>query len=297
VADRSSPAQALAIACPAVGLDSAGAEVVYERANTVFKLAGVPVVARVRYTRGSDAWMERLTASVKVTGWLHEHGFPTVRPADVQQPVEADGYLVTFWHFVEAIRAPWEDVESLGRLLRRLHSIETPPIRLPAASPLGSMPEDTSRCTWLDNSRRTWLLGRLDKLQRRYESTTWVLGCGLIHGDAYAENLIQGRDGVLLGDWDSVSCGPREQDIVPTSIRYRFGRPAAEWDRFCTAYGVDPGGLPGLGVLREMREVRTLVPYIRSTERPAAQAEATRRIDDLMSGRQREPWTALNLAS
>ncbi len=254
MADRSSPAQALAIACPAVGLDSAGAEVVHERANTVFKLAGVPVVARVRYTRGSDAWMERLTASVKVTGWLHEHGFPTVRPADVQQPVEADGYLVTFWHFVEAIRAPWEDVESLGRLLRRLHSIETPPIRLPAASPLGSMPEDTSR-------------------------------------------LIQGGDGVLLGDWDSVSCGPREQDIVPTSIRYRFGRPAAEWDRFCTAYGVDPGGLPGLGVLREMREVRTLVPYIRSTERPAAQAEATRRIDDLMSGRQREPWTALNLAS
>jgi len=60
---------------------------------------------------------------------------------------------------------------------------------------------------------------------------------------------------------------------------------------------VNPDDLPGLALLREMREVRTLVPYVRSIDNPAAQAEVRRRIDDLMSGTQEEPWHALNLAS
>ncbi len=101
---------------------------------------------------------------------------------------------------------------------------------------------------------------------------------------------------MVLSDWDSVTVGSREQNIAPASIWYRFGRPQAERDRLCAAYGVDPGDLPGLVVLRQTRELRTLVPYLRSTGRPRAHAEVSRRIADLMSGTQREPWQALNLA-
>jgi hypothetical protein len=297
VADRVLPADALAAACTAVGLKSEHAEVLYDRANTVYKLADVPIVVRVRYVHGSRLLMQRLTASVEVTAWLHGQGLPTVAPIDVRQPVETGGYIATFWQFVDAMQPPWEDVESLGRLLRRLHEVQAPPIRLPATSPLGTMLEDTKRCSWLDEQMKSWLLDRLDELQRRYDVATWTLGCGLIHGDAYAENMIHTRGGPVLGDWDSVSYGPREQDIVPTSIRHRFGRPAAEWAQFCAAYGVNPDDLPGLALLREMREVRTLVPYIRSVGNPAAQAEVRRRIDDLMSGTQTVRWYALNLAS
>ena len=285
MASRASPAAALAAACASAGLDADGAEVLHDRANTVFKLAGQPVVARLRYTRGSAAWMDKLTALVRVTAWLYGLGFPTVWPADVGQPVAAHGYLVTFWHYLASTGPPREDVTSLGHLLRRLHTLPlTSPVTLPAASPLGSLPEDTERCDWLNISQRSWLLGRFDELQRQYESATWTLGPGLIHGDAYAENLIHTRDGTVLSDWDSVSYGPREQDIVPASIRHRFGRPLSEWHQFCAAYGISPDDLPGLDVLRQMRELRTLVPYIRSTGKPAAQAEASRRIADLRSG-------------
>jgi hypothetical protein len=93
-----------------------------------------------------------------------------------------------------------------------------------------------------------------------------------------------------------VSYGPREQDIVPASIRHRFGRPKAEWDQFCTAYGINPASLPGLTVLREMRELRTVTPYLRSTKQPQAQAEVNHRIRDLASGTQQRPWRSLNLA-
>jgi Ser/Thr protein kinase RdoA (MazF antagonist) len=297
VAGRISPQDALADACAQAGLDASGASVLYDRSNTVYKLAGQPVVVRLRYARGSSAWRDRLAISVQVTGWLHAQGFPAVRPLDIAQPVQVHGYLVTFWHFVSASGQPWEDVDSLGRLLRRLHGLGDPPAELPQARPMSSLREDAERCAWLTDEQRSWVLGRAEALTRQYDETTWTLGCGMIHGDAYADNVIHTLDGAVLADWDSVSYGPREQDIVPASIRHRFGRPLSEWHQFCAAYGVDPDDLPGLDVLRQMRELRTLVPYIRSTGKPEVQAEVTRRIADLMSGTQPEPWQALNLAS
>jgi phosphotransferase family enzyme len=296
VPSRPAPDDALAAACASVGLDGDGAQLLYSRANAVYKLAGRPIVARLRYAPGSATWMERLSVSVRATAWLNTLAFPAVRPLDVGQPAAAQGYIVTFWHYLQASGPPWEDVSSLGRLLRRLHQLPEPPLRLPPASPLSSLPEDTQRCEWLTSTQRSWLLARYQELQHQYASTTWTLGRGLIHGDAYAENLIHTRDQAVLSDWDSVSYGPREQDIVPGSIRHRFGRPKAEWDQFSGAYGVNPADLPGLAVLRQMRELRTLVPYIRSIGQPKAQAEVNRRIADLMSGTQREPWHPLNLA-
>jgi aminoglycoside phosphotransferase (APT) family kinase protein len=296
VPSRTSPAEALAAACTSVGLNGDGAQVLHSRANTVFKLVGQPIVARLRYAPPPSPWTNRLSASVRVTAWLNTLGFPAVRPLDIEQPVYAHGYLVTFWDYLESTGPPWEDVDSLGHLLRALHKLPAPPLDLPAVSPLGSLPDDTERCAWLTETQQSWLRARYQELQHQYSVTTWALGCGMIHGDAYPENLIHTRDHVVLSDWDSVSYGPREQDIVPTSIRYRFGHPRAEWDQFCAAYGNHPAELPGLTVLRQMRELRTLGPYIRTTGRPSAQAEVSRRVADLMNETQAEPWHSLNLA-
>jgi hypothetical protein len=296
MSSRASPGEALVAACASVGLHGDGAQVLHDRANTVFKLVGQPIVARLRYAPAPSPWIDRLLVSVRLTAWLNTLGFPAVRPLDVEQPVSARGYLVTFWHYLEATRPSWEDVDSLGRLLHQLHALPAPPLRLPAASPLGSLPEDTERCPWLTDTERSWLLARYEDLQHEYAGTNWALGCGMIHGDAYPENLIHTRNQVVLSDWDSVSYGPREQDIVPTSIRYRFGHPKAAWDQFCAAYGVRAANLPGLTVLGQMRELRTLGPYIRTTGCPQAQTEVNRRVTDLMNGTQTEPWHPLNLA-
>jgi aminoglycoside phosphotransferase (APT) family kinase protein len=286
---------ALADACTAVGLSATGAQVIYERSNAVYRLADGRVVARLRYAPGSAEWMARLSASVQVTAWLHMRDFPAVRPWDVSQPVTAQGYIVTFWHLVPEVGPPWSDISALAHLLRRLHEQPDPPVDLPATNPLGSLRADVNRCPWLPEPHRAWLESRCDDLERQYGEARWTLGHGLLHGDAYTDNLIHTHDGVLLADWDSVSYGPREQDLVPTKMRYRFGQPASEWEQFCSAYGIDPVGLHGLPVLQQMRELRALAAYIRSHD-PAAKAEVGRRITDLMSGSQDRPWTALNLA-
>jgi aminoglycoside phosphotransferase (APT) family kinase protein len=119
-------------------------------------------------------------------------------------------------------------------------------------------------------------------LERQYAEASWTLGCGLLHGDAYTDNLIYVPGGAVLADWDAVSYGPREQDVVPTLLRHRFGEPPSRWKRFCEEYGVDPDSMPGLPVLLQMREVRTVTPYLRSNS-PRAQAGVGRRIADLAS--------------
>jgi aminoglycoside phosphotransferase (APT) family kinase protein len=289
------PADALAAACAAVGLDSSGAEIIYQRANTVYKLASAPVVARLRYTRGSAALLERLSASVQATRWLDEVGFPAVRPVDVPQPVPAHGYLVTFWHYLPSDSPGRRDIEALARLLRQLHGLPPPPVRLPDTAPLGSVRADAAACLWLTDSQRGWLTARCDELEGQYAGAESALGYGLVHGDAHAGNLIHGQGRVVLCDWDAVSYGPREQDLIPVRLGYRYGR-ADEWEELCRFYPVDLGTLPLLPLLERMRELRAVAAYLRLEDLPQARAEASHRIGDLMSGTQREPWRALNLA-
>lgn len=151
---RPLPADALAEACATAGLDGSGAEVIYRRANTVYKLASAPVVARLRYTRGSAALLERLSASVQATQWLNEVRFPAVRPLDVPQPLAAHGYLVTFWHYIPPNEPGRRDIAALAGLLQQLHYLPLPPKRLPANVPLGSVRADSAACSWLTDSQR-----------------------------------------------------------------------------------------------------------------------------------------------
>ena len=166
----------------------------YDRANTVYKLASAPVVARLRYTRGSAAVLERLSASVQVTRWLHEQGFPAVRPLDIPQPVAAHGYLVTFWHYIPSAGQAGRDIVALARLLRQLHALPAT-VRLPATNPLGSS-APTPHLRVAHRCQRRWLTRPVRRAGRASTQTrSRTLGCGMIHGDAHAGNLIHAPDG------------------------------------------------------------------------------------------------------
>ena len=222
--------------------------------------------------------------------------FPLSSPLDVPQPVAAHGYQVTFWHHIRSAGQAGRDIVALARLLRQLHALPVPPVRLPATNPLGSIRADTAACQWLSDAQRRWLTDRCDELEPQYADAESTLGRGVVHGDAHPGNLIHAPDRVVLCDWDAVSYGPREQDLIPIRLGYRYGRPAAEWPRLCEIYQADPRGLPLLPLLERMRELRAVAAYLRLPDLPQARAEASHRIGDLMSGTQREPWQALNLA-
>ncbi|MEO3861339.1 aminoglycoside phosphotransferase family protein [Acrocarpospora sp. B8E8] len=275
--------------CAVAGLDSNSARLLHSRANAVFHLPQAHAVVRLRQTGGSGEWKRRLSLAVEMTRWLHHHGFPTVTPLPVQQPITVGEWTATFWTYIavdEQSVAP--SSSDLGALLRALHELPAPPVDLLATNPLGSLLADLSRSDLtLPVGQHDWLREQGRRLLAEYESAALPLGQGMIHGDAHPGNLLASGGRYLMIDWDSISYGPRAQDLVPTLMGVlRFGRPPANWVALCDAYGVDPGIQDDSGVLLlcRARELRSLAAYLRAADHPGVRAELDKRLSSLMDG-------------
>lgn len=94
----------------------------------------------------------------------------------------------------------------------------------------------------------------------------------------------------MLADWDNVSLGPREIDLVPTLQAPRFGLRADQRDSFIAAYGRDIRSSDGYQVLRGMRELSTLTAILREDHtNDLASRELQVRLRSIRVGDDR-PW-------
>jgi aminoglycoside phosphotransferase (APT) family kinase protein len=124
-----------------------------------------------------------------------------------------------------------------------------------------------------------------------YQQLAFALPSGMIHGDAWTGNLLRNGSQVVLADWDAVSTGPREIDLIPTLQARRFGLPDDEREAFITAYGHDIRTWPGYPVLRDIRELSTLTALLRNAHLdPAAHDQLQVRLRSLHTG-DAHPWT------
>jgi aminoglycoside phosphotransferase (APT) family kinase protein len=124
---------------------------------------------------------------------------------------------------------------------------------------------------------REWLLGEITDIRAQLGDLDWPLGYGLIHGDAWAGNLLwdtthapAGAQAArpLLGDWDGLAHGPREIDLIPTwHAATRYGRGPAWADAFTTSYGHDLATWTGYPLLARMRDLVQLTGPLRRTRR------------------------------
>jgi hypothetical protein len=247
----------------------------------------------IRLNRDADDRARARTA-VELTRWLIHQDFPSVAPADIEQPLDVDDYTVTFWRYYPQNDRPKPTADHLGTMLRLLHALLRPPVELSPYQPLKHFADSVTASTSLPADDRTWLMARRAELLGQYERLDFPLGHGWIHGDAYPGNTLWNGDQPLLGDWDEVGIGPRELDLVNTHQGARFGRPHAERHAFNTAYGYDVTTWPGFPVLREMRDLHTLGSYIRlaDTGHEQARIELTFRIDTLKRGDENARWNA-----
>jgi aminoglycoside phosphotransferase (APT) family kinase protein len=274
------------------GLDAQGAELLRIGENAIYRLHSAPLVARIART---IRYLPAIEAEVAVTRWLESVVFPAVRLAGpAEQPVVADGRPVTFWELVSE-RTDYATVAELGVLLRWLHGLEPPAsLVVPELRPFARV---QSRIDGADLAERdrAFLLDRLAKLREAYARLEFVLPAGLVHGDANVGNIIRREtDGVaVLIDWDGVSTGPREWDLVLTAMYFeRFGwHTAQEYRDFAGSYGFDVMAWLGYPVLRSVRELIMVAWLAQNTrESPKISAEVAKRIEDLRSGDGPRDW-------
>lgn len=282
----------LEIACAAAGLDPGGAELLRLGENAIYRLRGVPLVARI--ARTTD-YLPDVRTEVAAARWLESAAFPAVRlagPAD--QPLVADGRVVTFWELV-AERTEFGTVAELAVLLRRLHALVPPSsLVLPGLRPFARV-DARIRGAELAGDDRGFLRARLADLRVEYGRLQFALPAGPVHGDANIGNIIRRQaDGVaVLIDLDGFASGPREWDLVLTAMYFeRFGwHTAREYGEFVAGYGFDVMTWPGYPVLRDVRELLMVAWLAQNTrESPEIAGEVSRRIADLRAGDARRDW-------
>jgi hypothetical protein len=259
------------VACRQVGLDPRDAWLIHHYANVVFHLPVEGAVARVARSSGRP---EAAQTAVEVTRWLvDEHGFPATRPLPGLPAIPVtDDVVVTFWtHYPQPSPAPEPTSADLGSLIRRLHDLPPPQVELPPWRPLTSL-ETTVRSAQptavFTEQDQVWVLEQIRQVRAGLDGLEWSLGYGLIHGDAWAGNLltdvVSGPPRFVLGDWDAVAYGPREVDLAPTwHAASRYGR-GHDWaDDFAEAYGYDLTNWPGHGLLMQLRDLMQLTGPLR----------------------------------
>jgi aminoglycoside phosphotransferase (APT) family kinase protein len=288
-ADRA--AELLQAACVAVGLDAAGARLLRLGSNAVYRLSG-PAVVRISRA-GADA--DRVRRTVAVARWLGSVDFPAVRALDVEQPVQVEGHLVTFWEPVSDDGDQYATVREVAEVLVKLHSLTAPDsLGLPRLSPFESADQRIKSSRWLGEEDRSFLMGRLTELQERYADLRFALPEGVIHGDASIGNVLRDYRGQpVLIDLDGFAIGPQEWDLVLTAMYYdSFGwHTREEYEAFVAVYGFDIMQWPGYATLRDVREL-LMVTWIlqKAAESEQLAAEVRKRIHALRTGASRKDW-------
>jgi Ser/Thr protein kinase RdoA (MazF antagonist) len=292
----------LRTACEQRQLDPTGAQLIHHYSNAVYLLPREPAIARIATGSQSPA---RLRTTQTVTSWLGDRGFAATTPLPGVDLVEVDSTTsVTFWTYYPQPPAGTCDPltsDYLGSLLHELHAAGEPPVELPPWTPLESlervlsMPASGAALTPDD---RDWLLGQVREVRAALTDSDWPLGYGLIHGDAWAGNLLWDTSTTplrpVLCDWDRVSWGPREVDLIPTwHAAVRYGRDETWIQNFIKHYGYDLRDWDGYQPLLAMRDLAQLPGPIRRAANPPHAAALRQRLGAIRAGDRTMTWIAL----
>lgn len=154
--------EALDSACATVGLDPVGARLLRLGSNAVYRLRA-PVVARI--SRPS-ADIEHVRRTVAVARWLESVGYPAVRVVDVDQPVDVDGYVVTFWLAISDDGDEYASTPEIAEALRQLHHLTAPEaLSIPPLQPFAEAARRVTSSKRLGAGDQSFLASRLAELE------------------------------------------------------------------------------------------------------------------------------------
>jgi Phosphotransferase enzyme family len=276
------------------GLPTGDAELVKYTNNAVVRLAGAGAVLRIA---GSEEVRAKVPVVVAAARWLEALGLPAVRLLPgLPQPLEAAGHLVTVWRGVERGDAE-PSAGGLAAILRWWHAIDVPPpAELPAWNLAGFVRRRIDEAVGVADDDLVFLRAELDRVEdllARPADVDPLVPPGVLHGDAFLGNVVASPAGPVICDFDGVSIGPREWDLVPVAVgALRFDYTAGLHGEFVRTYGVDVTAWPGFPALRSLRELQLVTSVLPTLEaNPALRPQWRLRLDSLRRRDDAVRWT------
>lgn len=229
------------------------------------------------------------TASLELAETLSDSGI-RVAPSVRDDVVEANGFAVTAWQYVAAVDAPTGAARTtwaaVGEMVELVHRVDR--ARLPADLPV---PYASEFPWWDHDTLLAQVSGELDAeaehgiraaIERHRGWDDFVESGEVVvcHGDVHPGNVIMGREGPVLIDWDLLCLAPRGWDhaaLMPWTERWG-GRPGLYAD-FAEGAGWSAIGDRHADAFAELRLVSaTLMRWKVALVDPAARPEAERRL-------------------
>ncbi|MGW4400401.1 phosphotransferase family protein [Amycolatopsis nivea] len=276
----------LTAAARRAGLNPAGAVLIRDGSNLMYRLAG-GCVARI----GAVGTEKAAEFQIEAARWLAGGGINAVAVLDdVAQPVVIHDRPVTWWRELPAHRPA--STGELGGILRSLHRLE-PPVRpaLRIFDPFAGAADRIAAAQQLPDDDRSWLAHQVSVLREQLQQERTLRSPTVIHGDAWQNNVavLAGGEPVLL-DLEHVSLGDRDWDLIPLAADFaRVSR--SDYRSFVTAYGRDVTTAASFRTFADIQGLwwATFVLAKGATSVDAAR-EASRRITCLR-GEISRPWT------
>ncbi|HEX6404747.1 MAG TPA: phosphotransferase [Pseudonocardiaceae bacterium] len=246
---------AAAAMCAQAGLPVSRLELLRFGSNAVFGVDEAHVLRIMRPTT-SEADVRREIELVREFGRLD---VPSARLAgDVAaQPLRALDCLGTVW---ERLTEPDRDhvYRALGQLVRIFHQ-RTTELQVPL-QPWRQLALSDRRLAQLRDHYAAEDVRLLTQWSQRIagdlDQVKPALPAGVIHGQAEIGNVLMRAGQPVLIDFEQVSIGPREWDLVHTAVVVtRFGRPEQCYRDFADSYGFDVRIWDGYQTCRRLWEL------------------------------------------
>ncbi|MFE6225353.1 aminoglycoside phosphotransferase family protein [Streptomyces sp. NPDC057854] len=232
-ARTSAAVEAAVAAARGLGLTVAEPVVLHDVFSVVVHLAPAPVVARIPTVLPSTddlaALARRQQDELDVTQWLADQGVPVIAPSPLvpREPVQRDGFSMTFWPFVEENRDKEPDYVANAESVARLHaalraypgelrflSTADPDFIADSLNRLGGHPDLIGPAD-LERARREWkTLEPLVRSRSAFEARFPGVELQPVHGDSPPANIFHAVDGDLYADFELVTLGPVEWDLA-----------------------------------------------------------------------------------
>lgn len=284
------PPDILASAARIADIDPAGATVIRDGSNVMYRLpAGV--VARI----GQHGTQTIAARQIAVSRWLADSGLPVVRALDgVPQPTMVDTRPVTWWELLPDHRPA--TTGELADVLRSLHTLAPPNLlELPRFDPFAGLDERITAATHIPEEDQAWLAHRVGQLREQYRGLHFDEASQVIHGDAWQGNVAVPETGPpILLDLEHVSLGHPDWDLIPIAVDHvDFARlTTTDYQDFVSAYGGhDVATTHEFRIMADIQELRWVCFVLgKAASNPHAAQETRHRIACLRGDNPR-PWT------
>lgn len=260
-------------ACKVAGLHADDAKLIRFGENALYHLVSEDVVVRV--ARMMDYWGD-VVNEVNVSRWLAGHGVRAAEVYDTPQPLAVDDNPVTFWRFIPGRPGGPQDIETLGAVLRKLHSTPRPTtFELPPEDILGRVAGRIDTAP-IPVSDKDFLRQRMEELRLDVTHLKFPLPPAPTHGDAQSENLMISDGGAVLIDFERFAWGQPEWDLAMTATEYVTAGwwTDDQYERFANAYGYDVTSWDnGFDILRSVHELKMTTWLMQNVEESREIAE------------------------